>query len=317
MMGTMAAAALLKSGRWNDALVKCLLANLRTTGPQGFRGNRLADDDLQKNGWEHYWKTDRVNLAPHYECWLWACFLWAFDRTGYEPFFDRAKSAIRLTMEAYPHKWRWTNGLQQERARMILPLAWLVRLEDSPQNRRWLRTVTRDMLRRQDACGAIAEEVGKAGTGAYGPPKTNEEYATTEAPLIQRNGDPLADLLYTVNFAFLGLHEAAAATGEAMYSRAADKLADFMCRVQVKSESHPELDGGWFRAFEFKRWEYWASNADWAWGAWCIESGWTQTWLASVLALRQMKTSFWDLTSKVGIRLPFERWRPVMLPDRM
>jgi hypothetical protein len=30
--------------------------------------------------------------------------------------------------------------------------------------------------------------------------------------------------------------------------------------VQVRSEGRPELDGAWFRAFDFKRWEYWASN---------------------------------------------------------
>ena len=31
-------------------------------------------------------------------------------------------------MEAYPDRWNWTNGLQQEKARMILPLAWLYRV---------------------------------------------------------------------------------------------------------------------------------------------------------------------------------------------
>ena len=38
---------------------------------------------------------------------------------------------------------------------------------------------------------------------------------TFEAPLNQENSDPVSDLLYTTNFAFLGLHEAAAATGNA------------------------------------------------------------------------------------------------------
>jgi hypothetical protein len=65
------------------------------------------------------------------------------------------------------------------------------------------------------------------------------------------------------------------------------------------------LDGGWFRAFEFKRWEYWASNADLGWGAWSIETGWTQAWITSVLAMRCMKTSLWDVTarSRAGRRL--------------
>ena len=38
---------------------------------------------------------------------------------------DRTKRALRMLMEAYPNQWNWWNGLQQERARLILPLAWL------------------------------------------------------------------------------------------------------------------------------------------------------------------------------------------------
>jgi hypothetical protein len=112
--------------------------------------------------------------------------------------------------------------------------------------------------------------------------------------------------LYTSNFAFVGLHEAAAATGEPVFCEAEQRLAEFLCRIQVRSETHPELDGAWFRAFEFTRWDYWASNADAGWGAWSIESGWTQAWITTVLALRQMRTSLWDLTahSRIGMHLP-------------
>ena len=49
----------------------------------------------------------------------------------------------------------------------------------------------------------------------------------------------MADLLYTCNFAFLGLHEAAAVTGDVRYQRMEDKLADFLLRIQVHSETHP------------------------------------------------------------------------------
>jgi len=56
---------------------------------------------------------------------------------------------------------------------------------------------------------------------------SNEEYGEKEASLISRNGDPIADMLYTGAFAFLGLHEAAAATGEPLYAKSAGKLAGF------------------------------------------------------------------------------------------
>jgi hypothetical protein len=79
------------------------------------------------------------------------------EKTGYEPLLDKAKQAIAITMNHYPERWIWTNGIQQERARMILPLAWLVRVEDTPQHREWLELVCDDLLVNQVACGALRE----------------------------------------------------------------------------------------------------------------------------------------------------------------
>jgi hypothetical protein len=190
-------------------------------------------------------------------------------------------------MEVYPNGWRWTNGLAQERARMLLPLAWLVRAQDTPEHRQWLQRAVEGLLTLQEPCGTIREELGPVGQGMFPPPRSNEEYGLNEASLIQRNGDPASDMLYTVNFAFLGLHEANAAIREERWRLAEERLAKFLCRIQVRSEIRPELDGGWFRAFDFKRWEHWGSNADAGWGAWAIESGWTQGWLTTVLAHRR------------------------------
>ena len=131
--------------------------------------------------------------------------------------------------------------------------AWLVRVDPLAEYRAWLDRMARELLAFQDRSGAIREEVGSAGKGRYGPPKTNDEYGTKEAPLIQVNGDPLCDLLYTTNFAFLGLHEAAAATGDRVYLRAEAKLAEFLCRIQARSTQRPELDGAWFRASQSLR----------------------------------------------------------------
>jgi hypothetical protein len=314
ILGTIGAAGVLKSDRWDENVLRCLLANLRTTGKLGFRGNRIDQKPLEANGWRYYRDRDRVNYAPHYEAYLWACNLWAYHKTGHRPFLDLARNAIRMTMAAYPEQWRWTNGIQQERARMLLPLAWLVRVEDTPEHRQWLRRMAGELLRLQDASGALREELGPAGKGSYGPPRTNADYGKNEATLVQQNGDPLADMLYTSNFAFLGLHEAAAATGEPLFVDASNKLAEFFCRIQVRSESHPELDGWWYRAFEFKRWDYWASNADAGWGAWSTESGWTQAWIAGVLGMRQQKTSLWDLTARSAIGKHLDRLLPVMFP---
>jgi hypothetical protein len=315
MLGMMLAAAGLKTDRFDERLLQALLANLRISGQLGFQPDRVDQGPLEKAGWEHFFRSRHTSLSPHYQATLWACYLWAYRHTGFELFLQRAKSAIGLTMTAYPDRWVWTNGLQQERAKMLLALAWLVRAQDTPEHRAWLRHIAGDLVASQDPCGAIREVIGQAGQGGCPPPASNAAYGTAEAPLIQSNADAASDLLYTCNFALLALHEAAAATGDSFYRTAEDKLATFLCRIQIRSENHPELEGGWFRAFDFKRWEFWASSTDAGWGAWCLESGWTQSWITSVLALRQMRSSLWDITADSRVGRHFATLRPRMIPD--
>lgn len=317
LMAAGAAASLLDDHRWDESMVRAILGNFRTSGRLGFRKERLEEKDLSQVGWESHFLDSPTHLAPHFECWLWACYLWLYRHTGFELLLERSRLGLKTMMEAYPDNWHWTNGLQQERARMLIPLAWLVRVDDRPEHREWLARISEDLLASQQPCGAIREEVGSAGTGKYAPPISNEEYGTTEAPLVQRNGDPLADLLYTANFAFPGLREAAAA-GDERCVEAENKLAEFLCRVQIRSEERPEFDGAWFRAVDFERWEYWASDADSGWGAWSIETGWTQGWICGGLGLRLENTSIWDLLEEHRFEEGlFERLRKEMLPDEV
>ena len=96
-----------------------------------------------------------------------------------------------------------------------------------------------------------------------------------------------------------------------------DKLSEFLIRIQVKSEKHSEVDGGWFRAFDYRQWEYWGSNADSGWGAWSIETGWTQAWIPTVLAMRELRINLWDLTKTSKAGSGFETIRKQMIPDEL
>jgi hypothetical protein len=302
ILGVLGASAFMKTDKWDKEVVEGILANFRTTGKYGYRGGHIRDKDLQKLGWEHYWNRDLIHNAPHFESWTWACYLWLYSQTGYKPLLEKTKMAIRMTMEAYPGKWKWTNGIQQERARMVLPLAWLVRIEDTAEHRKWLDVLVSKLLENQVESGAIREELGDEGKGRYGRTKSNADYGKHEAPLIFTNGDPIADMLYTSNFAFFSLNEAAHATGNKKYAAAVAKLSDFLTRIQVKSDRYRDLDGAWFRAFEYKRWEYWGSNADAGWGVWGTLSGWTQSWIVATQVLTEQNKSFWELTKKTEVK---------------
>jgi hypothetical protein len=312
ILATAASGAYLKTDRWNERIMRALLANLRTTGKLGFRGDRIDLPALAAKGWTNYYNAETVNYSPHFEAYLWASYLWAYQQTGFADFLDRARRGISMTMKVYPDKWRWQNNL--ERAHMLLCLAWLLRIENTPEHRQWLDHIATDLLKGQSPSGAIYEHVSTNSVGHYRVPHKNEDYGTSETPLIQANGDPVSDQLYTTGFALLGLHEAVAVTGDEKLKAAEDKLAEFLCRIQTRSEKYSWLNGTWFRAFDDRRWEAWASSADVGWGAWSLEAGWGQAWTAGVLGLREKHTTLWDMISQVHIEKEFARLKDLMLP---
>ena len=309
ILSTLIAGHLFQDERWDERVLRCLLANLRTTGALGFRRNRIDLPHFfeDERGWQFFYQEKIETGVPHHQAYLWAAYLLAYRITGYEGFITRTKNAIRAMMDTYPD-WQWTNDFTEEPARMLLPLAFLLRLEDTPQHRRWLARIAGDLLAQMQPCGAIQEQLSKLEKGRYPPPQSNETYGTTEASLIQENGDPACDLMYTTAYAFLGLHEAALASGDVRIQKAADKLADFLCRIQVRSEAHPYLDGAWLRGFDYEKWEYWGSSADNGWGAWCVESGWSNSWIAATLAMRAAGISLFDAAASAGrMRAQFPR----------
>ena len=128
-------------------------------------------------------------------------------------------------------------------------------------------------------------------------------------------GDPVTDALYSINFAFLGMNEAAAITGNKEYAKSAEMMADFFIRTQTQSQKHQELDGTWYRGFDFQKWEYWGSDGDLGWGVMTNEIGWTHSWITATMALREMGTTLWEAASGVNVSLHFEHYRKMMLPN--
>ena len=190
--------------------------------------------------------TAAIQYSPHYESYIWAVYLWAYAQCGFAPLLERAQAGLSTMMRNYPTKWVPTmNGIAMQRARILLPLAFLVRVNDTRLHRGWLTEAVDGLLTRQhceaDWC-ALREELSHPGWGgATSVPLSNEEYGDGEAPLNQENEDPVSDFLYTSNFALLGLHEAAAALGgNATVKRAEDALANFIVRSQARAETNVE-----------------------------------------------------------------------------
>lgn len=310
LLSAIATSGFTQNDSWDELIIRGVLANFRTTGIHGFRPPNINGKDLEEKGWEHFFNSDLVFCNPHMEAWPWATYLWLYDKTGYKPLFERTKAGFEKMMNAYPDWHLEANRYEQERCRMLLPLAWLVRIEDTPQHREWLDMVARYVMKIQDKTGAIPQIPGTIMA-------SNEGYGTGECALSHQAGDPVTDALYSINFAFIGMHEAAAVTGKKAYAESAGKMADFFIRTQTQSQIHQELDGTWYRGFDYEKWDYWGSDGDWGWGVWTNEIGWTHSWITATLTIREMKTSLWNIASKVEVGPYFDHYRKLMLPDEV
>ena len=296
-LGAIAAVNLLDSSDHDADILSLAFALLRTTGPDGFRAAQLHFTSIESNGWQHFFDTpgkDRMD-NPHFIAQLWANFFWAHKVTGIEWFKTQALKGLAAYMASWP-KIVATESLTEELIRLLLPLAWRVRVEDTPAHRAELR----------ECWAALKKTWAWAGVptctmSPYGQlcPSctTNQCYGNGERSVCQETGDPASDVLYESNYLLLNLQEAFAATGEHDYAQHAEQLAQYIARIQASSTMYPQYHGTWFRGFDYSRWEVFGSNADWGWPAFGIETGWTVTWVTAGLGIHELPQykSFWEL----------------------
>jgi hypothetical protein len=242
LIGGAATRSLAQTGSWDEQLLRCLLAEARTSGKMLYRPGAIAATEVRARGWEYYWNSSVVprgqpgGSQPHYGSYLPAAFLSLGAVTGLQKLLiDRATAYCTAMMAGYlAGEWEWNESMSNEQARFLLPLAWLVRVDDTPLHRSWLDRLVTDLLASQDpASGAIKQEFGKGNeSGRCGPcaPATNAEYGSGEGPIMHDGTEPLSDALYTLSFAAAGLREAYGATGLQRYADAETKLVEFLVR---------------------------------------------------------------------------------------
>lgn len=280
--------------------LRMMFALLRLTGKEGYIRNSFnVQQSFSEHNWDHYAAEEYFHPCPHRQAAVWSLYLAAWKLTGHKPFFDNAKKGITRLMQVYPSL-KWMNDYSAEPVKMLRPLSFLYRVEPDEQNRQYLDRVIRDVEKLMDCSGAVKASLHNLEDGLYPPPRSNEDYGSREASLIQTENDKCCDILYTQVFALAGLHEAAVATGDPDYCRLADKAAEFLIRTQIVSPGYPRISGLWMRAFDFEMWEYYGSSADADWGAWCVESGWVNAPAAMILSLRKAGKGLFDMLPPDG-----------------
>ena len=138
-------------------------------------------------GWESVYNSPgnpNLKVSPHYQSYIWAVYLWAYSKSGYLPFYERAHAGLEYAMSHFPSRWIPTsNGIGMQRARILLPLAFLVRVNDTALHRQWLQTAVDGFLTRSHCPSgaswcAFKEELNHTGWGGSTRVPNNEDYVS-------------------------------------------------------------------------------------------------------------------------------------------
>ena len=200
MLGAIATASLVQSDRWHTTLVTAILGNLRTTPKNGFGplsggfSTMVSELGPGHDGWRAVYDSagGHPSFSPHYSSYIWAVHLWAYSRCGFAPLLERPMAALKIMMTNYPTKWVPTsNGIAMQRARIILPLAFLVRANDTALHREWLNTAVSGFMTRRNCTKtatahwcAYKEELSHPGWGGSTRVPDNANYGTFEVVML-------------------------------------------------------------------------------------------------------------------------------------
>eukprot|EP01043_Picozoa_sp_COSAG02_P062360 COSAG02_NODE_8583_length_2514_cov_1.493996_5_plen_137_part_01 len=126
LIGGLITRALAQTSSWDLQLLRCLLAEARTSGPYLSRVASVSVAALRSKGWREYWNDTAIPTGggstgqPHYGGYLPAAFLMAGNATtGLTRLLtDRARAYCMYMMAAYDiGEWEWNESMSNEQAR--------------------------------------------------------------------------------------------------------------------------------------------------------------------------------------------------------
>lgn len=246
---------------------------VRTTGPDGTRVWRTDNINLNEQKLRELAAVPANFISAHYNAFYLGSLLLAYKVTGIEKFKNVGIKGMETIMSAYPETKREYSETQ-EICRLILPLSWLYWVTGDKKHKDWLYRVTEDLQRFKHPSGGYLEW----DTGYMA-----DILESAESTLLAQNGDPVVDLLYSLNWLPMGFIQAYFVTKDPYFKELWVEIAKFFVSAQIRSRNRL-INGGWTRALDVQRMEVYGLTSDAGWGPWAIESGWTVAEITSGLA---------------------------------
>ena len=239
---------------------------LCTTGTDGLRVSRTDTQYLPPHRMEMLKSSPSRFTCAHHNGYYMAVLLLTYSLTGDGRYLDVARRGIDSLMAVFPDTIR-EHSETQELCRLILPLACLYEITGEEQHREYLYRVVDRLEQYRDARGGYREY-------DTGYKAKRSRTSGTESSLLADNGDPVEDLLYSVNWLPLSFAYAYKATGDGRFVGLWRDIVTFLSEIQAVCDDKT-LHGSWSRAIDCERREAYGMPHDMGWGPCAVESGWT------------------------------------------
>lgn len=255
------------SDKFVEPSIKALEFLMRTTAKDGLRVARTDNLVYLRDGTDINTLSNEEHGYPcsHYNSYYSGALLLAYIVTGREDMKKMGLRGIETLMSLYPETTR-EQSETSELCRLVMPIALAYMASHDEKYKIMLEKVTNDLEKM--ACGGGYREWD---TGY----KANcSKKIDSECSLLAKNGDNVADLLYSVNWLPLGFAVAYEATRDEKYREKWENIAKFFIYSQTISEIEL-IDGSWARGYDLERKENYGVPHDVGWGPCSVESGWS------------------------------------------
>ncbi|HBL84282.1 MAG: hypothetical protein A2Y17_07495 [Clostridiales bacterium GWF2_38_85] len=240
---------------------------LKTTSENGIRAARTDNLSIaESQNLEKFKKQSNIIKCAHYNAYYHAALALAYKINGKAEYLVGAVKGLEAIMDVYPDTIR-EQSETEEMCRLVLPLAWLYWATGDDKHKGMLYRVCCDLQKVK--CFGNAYLEWDTDYKAHCSRKLN-----TESSLLVSNGDPVVDMLYSVNWLPLGFSQAYLITNDDYFKELWLEIAKFFVSTQINSDNKT-IDGCWARAYDPSIKEIYGIPHDVGWGPWAIETGWT------------------------------------------
>ncbi len=266
VLGTLLQMEMTSDRQYLDKVLGAIDYLVKTTGTDGLRVKRTDTQFLTAE------RIKELNSSPsdfpcaHHNAYYMAVLVLTYNITGNKTYLDVATRGIETLMASYPDTIR-EHSETQELCRLILPLACLYGATKNEKHLKYLYEITSRLEKYRHKNGGYLEH-------DTGYKAQRSRTSGTESSLLADNGDPVQDLLYSVNWLPLGFAYAYKATNDTLFLDLWKDIVRFFSEIQIESPDK-SLNGAWFRGIDCEYREAYGMPHDIGWGPCAIESGWT------------------------------------------